>query len=183
MFRASVQENSDKRGERKRKICFSGSYDFGTKIILVTYLPPHGALSVSFTAERLQLFRFRLSQTIQHELVHHHQTIIAPSFVPYKKNLRKIPPAKKRRFLGWMKYLSDESEIAAWAHDIAMEIQFFYPNVLVDEVLGAPHKYKKITSYRIYEKYFKAADWNEIRTKLHDTIRSWSERPPAIPAR
>lgn len=116
------------------------------------------------------LFRFLLSQTIQHETVHRDQWQKRPAVVDkvsidFKE--KKVTKSEE------MEYLSDRDEIDAYAHDIAMEIKYYYPNIPPYAVLKNIFKYKKIISFNYYRKTFRNKKWNDIKNLLFLKTYKW----------
>jgi hypothetical protein len=62
--------------------------------------------------------------------------------------------------------LSDVDEVEAYAHDLAMEIEFYYSKYKINDVLRNPSRFRKLTTYKVYKNAFKNTDWTNIRKML-----------------
>ena len=116
-------------------------------------------------------FRFLVSQVAQHELVHKMQ---------YRDRKGEpvdryyVTETKKRWKQKTMDYLSDFDEIDAYAHDIAMEIKYKYPDRNPYDVVRNIMRYKKLKSLNFYKRTFKdCPDWEQTRNRLLKRVWRW----------
>lgn len=116
-------------------------------------------------------FKFLVSQVCQHESIHQNQWrkrgIEHFEFDPV------IFKSEKTSRLEQQLYLADLDEIDAYAHDIAMEIKYYYPKCNPYTILKNISKKRKLWSYTFYKNTFRGEDWSYIRQQLHKKIYSW----------
>lgn len=149
----------------------SGIYDMSRnqKYIIINF--PKKYQNIFFNESRWKDFRFAVSQVCQHELIHEHQWMHREQLdwdrMPLEFRCEDISKAEERD------YLNDADEIEAYAHDIAMEIKYFYPSKDPYKVLQNVHRYKKIWSYRYYSKTFRGTEWSGIHNKLLKKTYQW----------
>lgn len=122
---------------------------------------------------RRTLFLFLASQVLQHELIHRHQhenrSEEAREFVEYYPVASLNPKMQAE-----MDYLSECDEIEAYAHDIALEIRFYYNKHNPYDVLRNLGRRHYVTSYKIYKRAFKSADdWSIVHDKLLKKVYQW----------
>ena len=152
---------------------FSGFYDmFENK--------KHIVLNLSCNHKKFELnnkmfkdFKFLLSQVIQHESIHQTQWSFRSEFkepvtVDFRDNGIGMSKEEERR------YLSDMDEIDAYGHDISLEMKHYYPKTDPLKILRYPFRYKKLTSFFIYNKAFKGVDWNDIKKRLIRKAYKWN---------
>lgn len=147
----------------------SGHYD-GSRIRqpihLVVYFSNdwlvHGA-RMKWTKQRRQEFCFKVSQVLQHELIHKCQAQYRDVELGYRA--AKDPHRQTEL------YLSNKDEIGAYAHDIMMELKTteFGWNIL--RQIG---RYR-IPSYNIYKKAFGRKDWHKVKNRLLKQVFKWME--------
>lgn len=115
-------------------------------------------------------FKFYLSQTIQHETIHQMQW-------SHRDEIDEAVKLDFRNMTGSINeerdYLSDIDEIEAYAHDIAMEIKYFYPDSDPLEILKTINKRRKVPSYSYYRKTFRNCDWSCIKNRLLNKTYKW----------
>lgn len=149
----------------------SGLYDMSEdkKYIVLNFSPNSKYFEI--TERNWNEFKFLVSQVCQHESIHQYQWITREVS---KKDMEPIDlrcscsdSAEEKE------YLRDPDEIDAYAHDIAMEIKFYYPKLDSLEVLRKISKYKKIWSFKYYQKTFKRDDWDETRHVLLKKVYKW----------
>jgi hypothetical protein len=70
-------------------------------------------------------------------------------------------------------YLSDIDEIEAFAHDLALEMQFYYPGKKINDILSRPSRFRKLTTYKVYKRAFGKTDWSDIRKNLLKKTYKW----------
>lgn len=148
----------------------SGLYDMTTDKRYVILNVSSLANNLCLTEYSFEDFKFLVSQAIQHETIHQDQ---------YQFRQCDEDPVKLdfRNFSGTLdeerEYLSDLDEIDAYAHDIAMEIRFYYKNRNPYDVLKSIDKTRKISSYNYYRKTFKKCSWSKIKHKLLLKTYKW----------
>lgn len=114
----------------------------------------------SLSDKEWKLFRFKIGQVIQHELIHREQY--------KKKKIESFYSISNER-----SYLSNPDEIDAYSHDIAMEILYFYDESQKYEIIRNISQKKEVESYRMYENTFKNSNWELIRRKLIKKTYLW----------
>lgn len=115
-------------------------------------------------------FKFGISQTIQHEAIHQLQFQHRAN----RDESVKIDFRVRQEDLGEEReYLSDMDEIDAYAHDIAMEIKYFYPRSDPYDILKTISYKRKLSAYRYYTKTFKGCDWSKIKRRLLLKTYKW----------
>ena len=118
-------------------------------------------------------FRFQLSQVLQHELLHRSQSE-RRQHIDNPFTLYFDVKASKKADKDQMDYLAEFDEIDAYAHDIAMEIRYFYPRRNPYDVLRNIHRCRKVWSWRYYARSFRhSADWSEVRNRLLKKTYQW----------
>lgn len=154
----------------KDEFTISGLFDMttNTKYIILNFSKEHSQIKLSdydFTT-----FKFLMSQCIQHETIHQNQWQYRDCDEdPVKLDFRNmIGTINEER-----EYLSDIDEIDAYAHDIAMEIKFHYPNQNPYHVLKRIDKVRKLQSYNYYRNTFKKCSWFKIKRHLLLKIFKW----------
>jgi hypothetical protein len=113
---------------------------------------------------RFERLLFVLCQTVQHELIHREQN---------RKNGGKTSHIKfsdhdnmSNKKYDMALYFAETDEIDAHAHDIAMEIRYYYKNQNPKMILNTLEKRRKIPTYVFYKKAFRSANWTKVRKKL-----------------
>lgn len=141
----------------------AGLYDMTTDIRYVIINFSDKNLDFDLPEEGWEDFKFYLSQVIQHETIHKDQWQHRDRDEdPVKLDFRNLSGTKEEE----RSYLSDLDEIDAYAHDIAMEIKYFYPKKDPYDVLKHISKTRKLCSYNYYRKIFRGCDWSMIKNKL-----------------
>lgn len=149
----------------------SGQYDYSEDVRYITFIV--SPLVGSFTVEEKDWedFRFFTSQVMQHESIHQYQysfrdctnTKCTIDFRPWSLSRDEEKD-----------YLRDVDEIEAYAHDIIMEILYYYPKRNPREVLRNIDKARKAWSYRYYKKTFRnSKEWDSIRNHLLKKSYKW----------
>jgi len=115
-------------------------------------------------------FSFLVSQTIQHETIHqdqfkHREDCDEEAEIDFK--FTPLDTVEDRY------YLSDNDEIDAYAHDIAMEIKHFYPLRNPYEVLKSISSKRKLPSFSYYKNTFKGCEWGGIKKRLLLKTYKW----------
>ena len=117
-------------------------------------------------------FKFLLSQTLMHELIHQYQHVMRRDESTWVKHywIERVGPMHK---LGERVYLSDMDEVDAYAHDLAMEIKYYYPKHTLSKVFKNINYKKSLSTYRMYSKAFRKTDWFNIRKILLKKTYKW----------
>lgn len=156
-------------------ICIGGSFSQDRKrqnIELILYFK-QGLKQYKWGNIQRDMIMFLASQVLQHELIHRHQhenrSEEARGFVEY------YPVASLRPSMqGEMDYLSECDEIEAYAHDIALEIRFYYNKHNPYDILRNIGRRHYVTSYKMYKKAFKhAEDWSIVHDRLLKKVYQW----------
>lgn len=127
---------------------------------------------IYFTERRKQRFIFLLNQTLQHELVHKLQFINRGSQNFYTHHYYFTPGSSKTSSKK-MEYLAMVEEIDAYAHDLAIEIKFFYPFDDHRQILKRINEYSDLETWKMYNKTFKKARWMHVRNELLRKTYRW----------
>ena len=144
---------------------FGGEYDQQEDRINIEFLVPRDAFdNFELGEDRWKEFKFLINQNLQHEMIHRVQTLNRNDthWCKYYKIEAKGPFHRLEERV----YLSDIDEVEAFAHDLAMEIEFYYPKSKIDEVLRNPSRFRKLTTYKVYKNAFKNTNWTNIRKIL-----------------
>jgi hypothetical protein len=136
------------------------SYDNESDEIEMNIFLDKDSVDFSLKEEEWRSFRFKVSQILQHELIHREQ---------YR---RKVVD-NGYIFSDERTYLSNPDEIDAYSHDIAMEIVYFYGETQKYEIIRNISEKSEVASYKIYENIFKNSDWELIRRKLIKKTYLW----------
>lgn len=127
---------------------------------------------IYFTEKRKQRFLFLLYQTLQHELVHKLQFKNRGNDRFYTHHYYFTPGASKSSPKK-MEYLAMVEEIDAYAHDLAVEIKFYYPQDNPEVVLKRINEYPELDTWKMYTKTFKRARWIHVRNELLRKTYKW----------
>ena len=98
---------------------------------------------------------FKVSQVLQHELIHKHQAQYRDELLGYKDE----------------DYLANKDEIGAYAHDIMLELK---QNNNGWNILRHISQYN-IPSYIIYSHSFGQQDWHKVKNRLLKQVFKWME--------
>ena len=148
----------------------SGLFDMTTnkKYVILNVAEVDDELNLN--EDTYEQFKFLVSQTIQHESIHQLQW-------QYREEIDDPVKLDFRNFAGTLdeerEYLSDIDEIDAYAHDIAMEIRFFYPKENPFKVLKRINRAKKIPSFLYYKNIFYKCEWHKIKKQLLSKTYKW----------
>ena len=152
---------------------FTGLYDMNEdkKYIVLNLSRKHKKFEMN--KKMFKDFKFLLSQVIQHESIHQSQWSFRPEFkepvtVDFRDNGMGMSKKEERI------YLSEMDEIDAYGHDIALEMKHYYPKTNPLKILRHPLRYKKLTSFFIYNKAFKGINWNDIKKRLIRRAYKWN---------
>lgn len=149
----------------------SGLYDMDsdTKYVVLNF--PKRYKTFTLDEGNWKDFKFAVSQVCQHEAIHQCQ------WQNREDNGAEKEPLEFRSEDGTVEeirdYLADPDEIDAYAHDIAMEIKYFYPKKDPYKVLHRLNTHKKVWSYFYYKRTFKGTDWSEIKNRLYKKTYLW----------
>lgn len=171
-FKFKLDLNSELR---KNDFAISGFYYIKNDKSSIIVSLPKKCKYLYLDEKRWCDFRFCISQVCQHEAIHHAQwsfrdrsNLVYPKPIEFKTN--SITRQEERE------YLNDIDEIDAYAHDIAMEIKYFYPKKDPNVVLSKLKFHSKIWSYRYYRKVYRGSDWSSIHKKLLRKVYMWLPR-------
>lgn len=131
------------------------------------------AKRINWTDETRDNFKFLVSQVLQHELIHRMQDASRPEDV--RKLIEYFPLASNKPELqAEVDYLAELDEIEAYAHDIALEIRYYYPGLNPLDVLRNCSRRHYLPSYRMYKAAFKhVTDWKVVHDKLLKKVFLW----------
>lgn len=155
----------------KNDYSISGVYDMDedTKYIVLNF--PKSCKTFTLKSDKWEEFKFGISQVCQHESIHQCQwSYRNPDCYPEREQLDFRNKENREED---QEYLADPDEIDAYAHDIAMEIKFYYPKKDPHKVLQNANRYRKLWSYKYYRNTFKGEDWSEIRHLLLKKTFKW----------
>lgn len=112
---------------------------------------------------------FLLSQTIKHELIHHYQNFQRDCsfYKQYRYYSESYELGDERN------YLSSYDEVEAYAHDIALEMIYYYGYNKSIQLLKTPRKIKKSRTLSMYRKAYKNVDWSITKKALLMKIYKW----------
>ena len=153
---------------------FSGYFDVQKKRnkIGITLHVPKNRNSITITKSAYNRLRFHLSQVVQHEFIHLSQFSFRPEQAERKIKVYHSHTLSKQQ-VNEIEYLSEWFEIEAYAHDIAMEINYFYPKRKPHAVINQIDKFTNLYSYKKYKEGFKGTEWNRLRTSLLRKCWKW----------
>ncbi len=122
-------------------------------------------------------FKFDLGQVLQHELIHRRQASyrmhLDDEYSLYY-DVKAGANADKQN----MDYLAELDEIEAYAHDIALEIQHYYPRTNPFKILATINRRRKLWSWNYYCRSFAGSeDWSEVRNRLLKKTYLWLSHP------
>jgi hypothetical protein len=169
---------------KRQDFTVSGFFDTDLKVFpmrLTVHMDPSRS-AFTYTKHTYNRFVFEISQALQHELVHQAQYLKHPKSLEENIHVQKNRRISKTRITE-IDYLRNKSEIDAYAHDIAMEINAFYPHLSTSTVLRNLDTMKRIKTYRIYTQMFKNMDWTKVQKELFRKIWKWiptAHAPPLI---
>lgn len=171
-FRFKLDLNSELK---KNDFAVSGFYYIKNDKSTIIISLPKKCRYLNLDEKRWSDFRFSISQVCQHEAIHHAQwsfrdrvNITFPRHIEFKTN--SVARLEERE------YLNDVDEIDAYAHDIAMEIKYFYPKKNPNIVLSKLKFHNKIWSYRYYRRVYRGSNWTSIHKKLLRKVFKWLPR-------
>lgn len=186
---AKIRVNRDplmkiKKATKRQPYSFSGWFDTSRKknaIVLNMHFSP-SRKSFKFTKKNYSGFIFMFSQIVQHEFIHQSQYAFRPE---QSDRIIKVHYSDKisRERVKEIEYLSTWCEVEAYAHDIAMEIKYYYGNLNPENVIKQIDNYRKLYSYLVYKKAFKGLEWNRLKKSLLRKIWRWipsAQGPQAV---
>lgn len=155
----------------KNDFTVSGLYDMDRdeKFIILNFSKDYKHFELN--EDKWKEFKFAISQVCQHESIHklqwQHRETDPSSRMPLEFRYECSSKEEERD------YLKDVDEIDAYAHDIAMEIKFFYPKKDPYAVLRKINSHRKIWSYRYFKKTFRGTVWTSIHNRLLKKTYMW----------
>ena len=154
----------------KSEFSIGGVYDSNEdKCFVVLYFSKHKKFKL--TKHLWKDFKFGISQTCQHEIIHKIQNQFRDDDVecdPVDFRLLTQGQDGEDR-----EYLSNLDEIDAYAHDIAMEIKRYYPFSDPYSILQNISKRKRIDAFQYYLNTFEGEDWVDIKKLLLKKTYKW----------
>jgi len=153
---------------------FSGYYEPDkeeTPITIFIHLPAKKD-KFKFTKINYPAFIFVFSQTIQHEMIHHSQySFRNEDNEKMVKVYHSNRLSKKRK--EQINYLREWCEIEAYAHDIAMEMNYYYGYNKPEQNLKNIDELSKLITYRYYKEVFRGTGWHKVKKSLLKKIWRW----------
>jgi len=146
--------------EEDSEYILGASYDNESDEIEMNIFLDKDLVDFSLKEEEWSSFRFKISQILQHELIHreqHRKKVVDNGYFHSDEK----------------SYLSNPDEIDAYSHDIAMEIVHFYGETQKYEIIRNISNKNEVASYKIYEKIFENSNWELIRRKLIKKTYLW----------
>lgn len=149
----------------------SGQYDFNEDVRYITFITSKGDDRFKLDEEEWDYFLFSTSQVMQHESIHQYQYSFRDcSNIKCTVDFRPWALSKNEE----QEYLRDTDEIEAYAHDMIMEILYYYPSRKPKDVLKNIDRTRKVWSYTYYKKTFKgSSEWPGIRNQLLKKAFKW----------
>ena len=172
-FGANVEVIYDFRFTARTPFKIGGEFDpFRSRrpITIIIHLNPSNL--IKFTDKRRKRYIFLLNQTLQHEMLHKYQFTKRGENRFYAKVVNFTKCSSKTR-LRTLEYFANMDEIDAYAHDLAMEIKFYYPNENPYFILNNINRYKQLAVWNTYRKAFQGARWVHIRETLLRKTNTW----------
>jgi hypothetical protein len=166
----------------KKHFTVSGEFLIGkraTPITIFLHIRPD-VEEIDFTRLDFPKFRFFLAAILQHEIIHREHFARYPDYYSRRIHVdHSSLRSQKRR--DEVEYLTDYSEVDAYAHDIAMELRYYYPNRSLSELLNNIDHLRKVHVFHMYKKAFRGLDWTVLRRTLLRKVHKWynSANPPS----
>lgn len=156
---------------QKGDFSVSGLYDMDKDVKYVIFNFPKLYKNFTIDQSNWENFKFAVSQVCQHEAIHQCQWQQRDGCSTDREPLefRSLDTSLDEV----RDYLADPDEIDAYAHDIAMEIKYFYPKKNPYYVLEKINRHKKIWSYFYYKNTFRGTHWSKIKNRLHKKTYLW----------
>lgn len=172
-FGAGIEVIYDFRFTSRTPFKIGGEFDpyrIKRPISIIVHLNPSNL--INFTPNRKKRFLFLLNQTLQHEMMHKHQFTKRGEHRFYAKVVNFARCSSKTR-MRTLEYFANMDEIDAYAHDLAMEIKFHYPDKNPQIILNNISKYNQLAVWKTYKKAFQGARWVHIREELLRKTNTW----------
>ena len=152
-----------------------GSFDLEIRrnnIEIDLYFSPRQRKLIWFD-DKIENFMFLVSQVLQHELIHRYQNSSRPADVQQLATYYNIV-TRRERDQSEVDYLSEFDEIDAYAHDIALEIYYYYPGQDALDILRTISKRRKLYSWNMYKRAFRNCDdWSLVKHRLLGKVYRW----------
>jgi hypothetical protein len=99
----------------------------------------------------------------------------------YNRHVRVEHTLRSKKRIDMVEYLTDFSEVDAYAHDIAMELRFYYPDRSLGSLLNQIDTLRRVQGFYMYKSAFRGLDWTELRKLLLKKVVKWykSANPPS----
>lgn len=148
-----------------------GYYEFMADEAYVVMKKQRGHEVTPITKETLPNYLFNISCTAQHELLHKYQWLHRDPDL-YESRVYTFKTNNKHH-----QYLGNLDEIETHAHDLAMEIKFFYPTHDPYEVLHGyfryARKYNKLSSLNFYASVYGMTSGNPVMKRFLKKTTLW----------
>jgi hypothetical protein len=151
----------------KKQFMISGSFNPSRKhrpITINIHVAPTRK-KIVFGRKGMNRLFFLVSQTIQHEAIHRRQERTRPN-----SSLSSVAITTNKRMsihrANDISYFSAADELESHAHDIAMEIRYFYPHLSMKSANKKINSLSRLTSFRAYCRAFRGIKWTQIRSVL-----------------
>lgn len=157
----------------RSQFAVSGLYDYETNKKIITLNLSSHYRKFNIHHHNWKIFKFCVSQVCQHESIHQLQwqkrdnSTFVQEPIDFRLHPKNTDEEEEKN------YLADPDEIDAYAHDIAMEIKFYYPDQNPYSILKHIRRKRKVWSYHYYRNTFKRDDWTEIRRLLLKKTYTW----------
>lgn len=173
-YRAKTKIINQKFNNKKTAFMIGGEFapDVFRKPITIEICVSAQTGYIYFTKRRKERFMFLISQTLQHELIHLNQfkNRGCENFYTHYYNFSK---GQSRSSLQKLEYYAMVEEIDAFAHDLAMEICYFYPDLDYKNVLKDINHFDLLDTWKVYRRTFKKARWIHVRNELLRKTYRW----------
>ena len=175
-WRCKIQWNLEKSNSKlyDTYVAVGGEYDPEKRqcilIIHTTYFD-----GFPFTDKSWDAFKYRLIQTLMHELIHfmqfHRRDDEWSNYVvPYKKIGIEKKDAERA-------YLSEFDEIQAYAHCVYLDFKTYRPNVPIDDLLNRCKKHRDSKTLHYFLKTFNYDFRNNVSPqKIVQQIAKWDRK-------
>lgn len=151
-----------------------GSYAPDDDLLTIELIVSPESSTIRIKEAEWQGFAFLLAQTIQHELIHR-----------YQYTIRDLDATLERiEYYGGVNseerdYYSEDDEIHAYSHCLALELTNKYKGKRLEKVLRCPDLIRGCPTWTVYKKIFRKTNWLDIRRALLKHTIKWL--PTAIP--